>query len=167
MKQFEPVDVTVNGYDFHIFPFPAFKAANMSGELVSVLGPALGSLLTLLGNDDDKQEDSNLLDVNLEKSAPAIAGAFSSISGDKIEGLLKRLLISGRNISVEMDDEGATYVTEDVMNEIFCGSVEGMFILAFHVIKTNFGGFFKKFENLSGVVGKTFQAVKTPKNTDI
>lgn len=165
MKQFEPVDVTVNGYDFHIFPFPAFKAANMSGELVSVLGPALGSLLTLLGNDE--QEDSNLLDVNLEKSAPAIAGAFSSISGDKIEGLLKRLLISGRNISVERDDEGATYVTEDALNEIFCGSVEGMFILAFHVIKTNFGGFFKKFENLSGVVGEKFQSVMTPKNTDI
>ena len=163
MKQFEPVNVTVNGYDFHIFPFPAFKAANMSGELVSVLGPALGSLLTLLGNDE--QEGSNLLDVNLEKSAPAIAGAFASISGDKIEGLLKRLLLSGKNITVDIDDE-TEYVSEDMLNNMFCGSVEGMFVLAFHVIKTNFGGFFKKFENLSGVVGKKLQAMKTPNDTE-
>lgn len=165
MKQFEPVNVNVNGYEFHIFPFPAFKAANMSGELVSVLGPALGSLIALLGNEEN--EGSNLLDVNLEKSAPAIAGAFSSISGDKIEGLLKRLLISGRNVSVDMPEGGATFITEDAMNEIFCGSVEGMFVLAFHVIRTNFGGFFKKFENLSGVVGKKFQAMATSTNTEI
>ena len=164
MKAFEPVNVTVSGYKFHIFPFPAFKAANMSGELVSVLGPALGSLLTLLGGSDE-QEGSNLLDVDLEKSAPAIAGAFASISGDKIEGLLKRLLVSGRNITVYMDNN-TEYVSEDMLNDIFCGSVEGMFVLAFHVIKTNFGGFFKKFENLSGVVGKKLQAMKTPTNTE-
>lgn len=164
MKQFDPVNVTVNGYKFHIFPFPAFKAANMSGELVSVLGPALGSILTLLGGDE--QEGSNLLDVNLEKTAPAIAGAFASINGDKIEGLLKRLLVSGKNITVDIDGD-AEYVTEDALNDLFCGSVESMFILAFHVIRTNFGGFFKKFENLSGVVGKKLQSMTTPNDTDI
>ena len=163
MKQFDPVNVTVNGYKFHIFPFPAFKAANMSGELVSVLGPALGSILTLLGGDE--QEGSNVLDVNLDKAAPAIAGAFASINGDKIEGLLKRLLVSGKNVTVNLEGE-AEYVTEDILNDIFCGSVESMFVLAFHVIKTNFGGFFKKFENLSGVAGKTFQSMITPNDTD-
>ena len=166
MKQFDPTNVTVNGYKFHIFPFPAFKAANMSGELVSVLGPALGSIVTLLGNDEGEKEGSNLLDVNLDKAAPAIAGAFGSISGDKIEGLLKRLLISGRNISVETDDGDAQYLTEDYLNEIFCGSVEGMFVLAFHVIRTNFGGFFKKFESLSGVVGEKLHMTTLKKDTE-
>lgn len=164
MKQFDPTNVTVNGYKFHIFPFPAFKAANMSGELISVLGPAIGSILTLLGNDEN--EGSNLLDVNLEKSAPAIAGAFASINGDKIEGLLKRLLISGRNITVELEDGEAVYLNEDCLNEIFCGAVEGMYVLAFHVIRTNFGGFFKKFESLSGVVGEKLHTMTLKKDTE-
>ena len=168
MKQFAPNDVTVNEHRFHIFPFPAFKAANMSGELISVIGPVLGSLVTLLGGDSDKEnEGSSLLDVDvdMEKCAPAIAGAFSSINGDKIEGLLRKLLISGHNISVDIDDE-TVYLTEDYLNEIFCGSIESMYILAFHVIKANFGGFFKKFENLSGVVGKKLQGMKTLTNTE-
>ena len=152
MKQFEPKNVEVNGYNFYIYPFPAFKAANMSGELVSVLGPALSGIASLYGGDADK-EGSNLLDIDVEKSAPAIAGAFSSVSGDKIEGLLRKLLISGRNITVDIEDE-TVYLTEDYLNEIFCGSVESMYILAFHVIKANFGGFFKKFKNLSGIVEK-------------
>lgn len=154
MKQFAPNNVTVNEYQFHIFPFPAFKAANMSGELMNVLGPVLGSLVTLLGGDsENEKEGSSLLDVDVEKSAPAIAGAFSSISGDKIEGLLRKLLISGRNITVDLEDE-TVYLSEDYLNEIFCGSIESMYILAFHVIKANFGGFFKKFKNLSGFAGK-------------
>lgn len=164
MKQFDPTNVKVNGYNFHIFPFPAFKAANMSGELISVLGPAMGSILTLLGNDE--KEGSNLLDVNLEKSAPAIAGAFASINGDKIEALLKKLLISGRNISVDTDNGEAEYLTEDYLNDIFCGSVESMYVLAFHVIRTNFGGFFKKFESLSGVVGEKLRMTTLKKDTE-
>ena len=165
MKQFEPKNVVVNGYNFYIYPFPAFKAANMSGELISVLGPALGNLASLFGGHDEK-EGSNLLDIDVEKSAPAIAGAFSSISGDKIEGILRKLLISGRNIAVELEKgEDAEYLTENDLNNIFCGATEGMYILAFHVIKTNFGGFFKKFENLSGIVKKKFQETMEPIST--
>lgn len=154
MKQFAPNNVTVNEYQFHIFPFPAFKAANMSGDLMNVLGPVLGGLATLLGgSSENENEGSSLLDVDVEKSAPAIAGAFGSISGDKLEALLRKLLISGRNITVDIEDE-TVYLTEDVLNEIFCGSIESMYILAFHVIKANFGGFFKKFKNLSGIAEK-------------
>ena len=154
MKQFAPKDVTVNEYQFHSFPFPAFKAANMSGDLMNVLGPVLGGLVTLLGGDSNNEnEGSSLLDVDVEKSAPAIAGAFSSVSGDKIESVLRKLLISGRNITVDIDGE-TIYLTEDYLNEIFCGSIESMYILAFHVIKANFGGFFKKFKNLSGIATK-------------
>lgn len=166
MKQFEPKNVKVNDYDFYIYPFPAFKAANMSGELISVLGPALGSLASLLANDAEK-EGSNLLDIDVEKSAPAIAGAFSSVNGDKIEALLKKLLISGRNIAVELEKgEDAEYLTEDALNNIFCGATEGMFVLAFHVIKVNFGGFFKKFKNLSGIAEKKFKAMMSQTNTE-
>ena len=164
MKQFAPHNVTVNEYQFHVFPFPAFKAANMSGDLINVLGPVLGGLASLVGGDNEN-EGSSLLDVDVEKSAPAIAGAFSSVSGDKIEGLLRKLLISGRNITVDLEDE-TVYLTEDYLNEIFCGSVESMYILAFHVIKANFGGFFKKFKNLSGIVEKISKMKTDQTNTE-
>lgn len=164
MKQFAPNNVTVNEYQFHIFPFPAFKAANMSGDLINVLGPVLGGLASLVGGDNEN-EGSSLLDVDVEKAAPAIAGAFSSVSGDKIEGLLRKLLISGRNITVDLEDE-TVYLTEDYLNEIFCGSVESMYILAFHVIKANFGGFFKKFKNLSGIVEKISKMKTDQTNTE-
>ena len=166
MKQFAPNNVTVNEYHFHIFPFPAFKAANMSGDLMNVLGPVLGGLATLLGGDSENgKEGSSLLDVDVEKSAPAIAGAFGSINGDKLEGLLRKLLISGRNITVDLEDE-TVYLTEDYLNEIFCGSIESMYILAFHVIKANFGGFFKKFKNLSGFAEKFTKMTETQIGTE-
>ena len=33
MKQMEPTTVMIGGMSFYITPFPAFKAANISGEL--------------------------------------------------------------------------------------------------------------------------------------
>ena len=39
LKQMEAKKVTVGDNSFHIKPFPAFKAANLTGELASVLSP--------------------------------------------------------------------------------------------------------------------------------
>ena len=41
LKQMEPTKETVGGYNFYIKPFAAFKAANLTGELASVLAPLL------------------------------------------------------------------------------------------------------------------------------
>ena len=145
MKQFEPKDVTVLGHQFHIFPFGAFKAANLSGEIAALIGPMLGGLASLLGADNG----SNLMDIDAEKAAPAIAGAFDSISGDKVESLLKKLLVQNKNISVEYDGD-TVYLSEDLANEIFCMEAQGLYILAFEVIRCNFGGFFGKLGTLFG-----------------
>ena len=162
MKQFEPKDVTVLGMQFHIFPFPAFKAANISGELAALIAPMLGGIASLFGS----EESSNLLDVDAEKAAPAIAGAFDSLSGDKVETLLRKLLISGKNISVDYEGE-TVYLTEDIANEIFCMEAQGLYILAFEVIRCNFTGFFGKFGNPSGSAIKKVNAETVQKNTDV
>ena len=161
MKQFDPKQVTVEGTKFYIFPFPAFKAANLSGELAALIAPLLSSLGALIGSND------NLLDVNVEEAAPSIAGAFNSLSGDKLESLLKKLLIANKNITVEVEDEDEPQrLTEDLANEIFCGEVQGLFILAFEVIRLNFNGFFKKLGNLSGgAAEKMEKAMKTLSST--
>lgn len=161
MKQFEPKDVTVLGNQFHIFPFPAFKAANISGELAALIGPMLGGLAAILGGDGG----SSLLDVDAEKAAPAIAGAFDSLSGDKVEALLRKLLISGKNISVDYEGE-TVYLTEDIANEIFCMEAQGLYILAFEVTRTNFGGFFGKLGSLSGSATEKVKKAAAPTSTD-
>lgn len=144
-KMFTPRDVTVSGTQFHIFPFGAFKAANLSGELAQLAVPLIGAITKVSSG-----EGSNPLDTDLEKIAPALSGAFDSLSGDKVESLLRKLLIN-KNVSVDYGEE-TVYLTEEIMNEIFCCDIMGIYMLAFEVIKTNYGGFFKKLGNQSGSV---------------
>ena len=142
MKQLEAHSVAIGENTFYIRPLPAFKAANMSGELASLVLPILTGLAPMLGGAD---ADKGLFDVDLEAAAPTIAEAFTSLSGDKLEAILKHLLLAGRNISVETpDSEKAVLLTEDLANELFCAEVQDMFMLAFEVIRTNYNGFFKK-----------------------
>jgi len=152
MKQLEPTKVNVGEMKFYITPFPAFKAANLTGELASVLAPLLGAFATLVGSDD---EESSLMDIDAGKAAEAISGC-TAISGDKLELLMQKLLIGG-NIVVEAPNEEGEIEPQrldmDLANELFCGEVQNMFVLCFHVIKLNFNGFFKKFAILSGKVG--------------
>lgn len=148
LKQVEPTVEKVGGNKFYITPFAAFKAANLTGELASVLAPLLGVLAPLV-------DDGSLMDVDAVKAAKAMTNC-TAIDGDKLEKLMKKLLLGG-HITVELtNEEGETEVerlNEDLVNEIFCGDVQDMFVLCFHVIKLNFNGFFKRFADLSGKEG--------------
>ena len=151
LKQMEPTKETVGGYNFYIKPFAAFKAANLTGELASVLAPLLGALAPLVSD----QKEGSLMDVDAAQAAEALSNC-TNISGDKMEKLMQKLLLGG-HIVVELPDEEGKFKPErldmDIANEIFCGEVQDMFILCFHVIKLNFNGFFKKIAGLSGKAG--------------
>lgn len=77
---------------------------------------------------------------------------------------MKKLLIAHKNVVVELpvmdedDVETGEYSQEildmDIVNEIFCGDVQDMFILAFYVIRLNFNGFFKRLAGQSGKAGE-------------
>lgn len=161
LKQTETTQVVVGEKNFYITKFPAFKAANLTGELTSLLAPLFGVLAPLV--DDDSTD--GLGDVDVTKAASALSGC-ADISGDKLELLMQKLLLGG-HIAVEVEDEEgnveAERLTKDVANEVFCGDVQDMFVLCFHVIKLNYNGFFKKFGNLSGKVkaaeGKTTRKI--------
>lgn len=144
LKMMDPERVSVGANVYYISPFPAFKAANMSGEIISLMTPMLSAIAPALG------KDKSALDMEASEAAPYIASAFSTLSGDKVEKLLRNLLLSG-NVAVQM--EGSTeaqMMNEDLSNVLFCANAQDMFILAFHVIKVNYKGFFEKFGNLSG-----------------
>lgn len=153
MKQLETTEVVVSGTKFYIKPFPAFTAANISGELASVLTPFLSALAPLL---DEKVEDNetnepagerkSLSDIDAGEAAKAMSTV--SISGDKLEKLMRKLLLGG-HIAFEDEDEDGNIEPKklniDEANELFCGDVQDMFVLCFHVIRINFNGFFKRF----------------------
>ena len=158
LKQLEKTCVNVGGLEFYISPFPAFKAANLSGELADVLAPIFAALVPLIGElgddtEDGKGLDTDLKDIDLSKASSAIAGIHVSV--DRMEVLMKKLLLGG-NIVVKLPDGTGNYdpqtLNEDIANEIFCGNIQDMFVLCFKVIQINFSGFFGKLGSLSGKV---------------
>lgn len=157
MKQMEVTKKEIGENTFYIKPFPAFVAVNISGELVSVLSPLLGGIAAVVGSGSDGStgDTKNIMDVDVEDALPAITSAFSGISGDKFERLMKKLLIDNKNISVECEatNGDAKLLTYDLANEVFCGDVQDMYILCFEVIRLNFKGFFSK-------IGDRFGALK-------
>lgn len=150
LKQVEPTIEKINGVKFYITPFPAFKAANITGELASVLVPLLGALMPLVNDDTD------LMDVKVSDAADAIAGV--NIDGDKMEALIRKLILGG-HIVVEVEDDKGKVEPErldsDMADEIFCGNVQDMFILCFYVIRLNFNGFFKTLGSQFGTAGSS------------
>lgn len=166
MKQLETRSAQIGENVFYIRPLPAFKAANMTGELAALVLPILSGLAPLLSDVGTGEGEKSLFDVDLGEAAPAIAGAFSSISGDKLELILKHLLIAGKNISVETPGEKARLLTEDLANEVFCTDVQDMFLLAFEVIRTNYNGFFKKLGSQFGPAIERLTQM-APRQTDM
>lgn len=149
LKQVEPVIEKVGGVKFYITPFSAFKAANLTGELASVLAPLLGALAPMIA-----ESDEGLMDIDVNKASSALSGV-SALNGDKMEAVMKKLLLGG-HIRAEVENEDGeiepTVLDMDLANEIFCGEVQNMFVLCFYVIRLNFNGFFKRIGTLSGKV---------------
>lgn len=142
MKQQDATPVLVGDTTFYIRPVPAFKSANIFGQLTKTITPVAGGLLSLVGGTGDEE---SIFDLNLEEAAPALAGAVSGLSGTVVETLLRQLLVDYGNIAYDDPETGATpKLTMDKANELFCGEVQDMFILAVEVIKVNYNGFFKK-----------------------
>ena len=148
LKQMEPTKEKVGGYNFYIKPFAAFKAANLTGELASVLAPLLGALAPLVSD----QKEGSLMDIDAAQAAEALSNC-TNISGDKMEKLMQKLLLGGHIVVELPDEEGETKAERldmDIANEIFCGEVQDMFILCFEVVKVNFRGFFSKIADRFG-----------------
>lgn len=165
LRQLEPVVETIGDYKFYITPFPALKAANMTGELASLMLPLFGALAPLVKNEKDEgneKKEKELMDIDAGEAAAAIASSVT-IDGNKMEKLIQKFLLGGHiTVELENDDgepEGYRLDT-DLLNEIFCGEVQDMFILCFYVIRINFSGFFGKLAGLSGKAGKAVDTVK-------
>ena len=171
-KQMETVEKVIGENVFYIRPFAAFTAANISGDLAKILTPMIGGLLPAVAGAlsakekmekaNDNDENNVLDDIEVEDIADGLSHAFEGLSGDKVERMMKRLLIDSGNIAYENEDTNgkAVPLTYNAANEIFCGEVQDMYILCAHVIALNFKGFFKRLGVQSGVLQKVMELVK-------
>ena len=141
MKRMEVTEKQIGENTFYLRPFPAFTAANISGDLASLITPMISGLAPVFAGKSMDQ----VMTMEMEDAMPAFSDAFSALSGDKVERMMKKLLVDHENISVDIPETGKTAVLNlDLANEVFCGDVQDMFLLCFEVIKINFSGFFRK-----------------------
>lgn len=169
MKQITPTEHILGDTTFYVRPFPAFTAARITGDLGNILIPILGAVAPFIGDDKtDGKDKKGVLDTDISQVAPAMSQAFSSLNGEKFERLMRELLTDYGNIAFKTT--GSTDLpaplTSDAANELFCGDVQDMFVLAFYVIKQNFGGFFKKLSTQYGLQ-KLLKKVEGATNTAI
>ena len=133
---------------FYIRPFGAWTSTHLSGELVSVLAPIISSIAPMFGG---SSEDVDVLDMDASKVAPMLALGASTISGDKVERMMKKLLATHNNITIEQEGRKPELLTADIADEFFAGNIDGMFILAWEVINANYSGFFERLAAQFGV----------------
>lgn len=148
LKQVMPTRVKVGGMEFYIRPFPAFKAANITGELASVLAPLLGALAPLVsdiggkpkGSPDEGLEDEELEDEELEneglededsEEGSSKKGILDIDAGKAAEAMancpaidgaqmekLMKKLLLGGHIAVEMEDEDGNTEVEQLTKDL-------------------------------------------------
>lgn len=171
LKQINPKRVSIGGVDYAIYPFSAFKAAGISGDLGRFIGPMVAGVLPLVKNDMDIDK---LLGEDIDKLMPMISGALSSLESDKVEKMLMELLINERNISCEYRDEKGNVVqsqlTKELADELFIGGLDNMVKLAVEVVKLNYGNFFTGLAGQSGTpdgLFRKFASKTTEGSTDV
>jgi hypothetical protein len=156
MKQMETTKKKIGDNTFYIKPFPAFKAAYITGLLAKTIGPLLGGLGGLankgIKGDSEEVDVEAIMNSDMEDVLPALAGALSEIEPEQLENLIQRLCVDYKNVSVsgEITNNDVEILTYDLANEVFCGELVDMVRLCVEVCKVNFGGFFSKLNIQSG-----------------
>lgn len=152
IKQMDPHYVEVGNHKFALYPFPAFKAINVAGELTTVLAPILSALAPLVMNNNKDGGNGGLMDID----SGAVGKVFSDciVDGNKLELLIRKLII-GDHVVVEYENNGEVKplaLNETLINNLFIGEIQNIFVLCFEVIKLNYNGFFQNLNVQSGKV---------------
>lgn len=156
MTQLDSVEVEVGEHKYFIRKFPALTAANVLGKLNTVLSPLASGIVPLVGvASKGKGGATNLFDADITEAIPMLTSALVSLDGDKLQGTLELLLLKHKNVSVEYDKDGKLEVSlmnRDLLNDFFCGDVQDLFLLAYHVVMVNYGNFFGNLLNQFGAL---------------
>ena len=68
VKMMQPTEQKIGGNTFYIYPLPAFTAANLSADVISLLAPLVGGIAGALGSGsqgDAMGESKGLMDMDV------------------------------------------------------------------------------------------------------
>jgi len=141
----EIAQVSIGDNVFCVRKFRAFPSARISGNVIALLAPLLGGAGALFdawggsddGGDDGGADNSSLLNQDIASFLPDLAEGLAKLDGRKLEVMLGELLIDEGCISYD-----GNRLTQDMVDEVFCGDLKGMLTLAVEVIKLNYGSLF-------------------------
>lgn len=164
LKQQEVSEYTIGEYTFYVKPFSAMKSVNISADLTKTIGPAVGGIFSLLGSvagEDNPGGDveSVLSRIDPQKAVTVLREALTTLDGDDLERVVRRLLIDYHNVSVSgpMTEDKAVPMDMNIFNDVFCCETQNIYLLCWDVINLNFGSFFGdmklRFGDLTGVMG--------------
>lgn len=155
MKRTETQKVELGDRVFTIWKFSAFTSARIFGDLTGAVTPVVASVLPvlasagLLSKDKDGKAVLNT-DVDERQLSASLSAMAGNLSGEKLEKILIELLVAHENITYLNDKKDWCCLTEEDADEIFCGDLQDMLMLAWKVIRFNYGGFFGKFADQFG-----------------
>lgn len=151
LKQIDPKKVTIGDINYFIYPFPAIKAAGISGDLGKFIAPLIAAILPAV---DDLERFMN---EDMAKNMPVIMQALDVLDADKVEHILTVLLLKYQNISIEYrDDNGQmvqAWLTRELADDLFIGKMQDMIRLTVEVVKLNYTSFFTGSTTQSGSLG--------------
>ena len=151
MKRDDNKKVTLGGYNFYIYPFGAMRAAHISGDLFGVAAPLVAAIASLLSANGLDDSNESIMDMDAGKAIRYIIPAFSTINGETVEKLIRLLIIKYQNVAYDTDeDQVAKWLDENEVDIVFRRDLPNLYMLAWEVIKLNFGGFFEMLSNLFG-----------------
>lgn len=167
MKRSDNKKVSLDGYNFYIYPFGAMRASKISGDLIGFASPLIAAIISLVGGNESDDAIGSVLDMDIADASKFVIPAFRGINGDDVEKLLRLLLIKYQNISYDTDDDRAcNWLDENALDEIFVCRLQDMYMLAWEVIKMNFGGFFELLSSQSGSQEGLLGVVSKLRNTE-
>lgn len=156
LKQLEVTEFQLDDHTFYVKPFPAMKSASISTDVAKVIGPVIGGLFTAIRPGANTNSAENLLSaIDPQKAVSVLGTAFSSLDGEEMERIIRRLLLDYGNVSLSgpYTENRVKPLDMDAINEVFCYNAQDIFVLCWDVINLNFKGFFGKlrlqFGNLS------------------
>lgn len=173
-KMMETKNITIGEVNFAIYHFNAFYAAGLSAELGKFLGPVIIGIMPVLAARDAAEEAAkqgkaeDIAGIPLSDAMPAIIQGLQTLDGATVQRLMKELLTDQGNISCEYRDENGrmkqAVLNEDLVNQFFCGDINGMIELAVEVINYNYEGFFG---NLLSLYGSQISDTATQTSNDM
>lgn len=150
VKEFE-----LDGVKFYIRAMNPFEALKLQGDLAKLISPIIGKVGKAFSQGKSETEKVSISSILESDFSGGLEGVFNAIAenidGDKLAVYMRRILEPRYVAYQTVTMDNPKQLDESCYMEVFSGNLSGMYLLAWEVLKHNFGDFFSRFSSLSGI----------------